>query len=155
MNPGALSDEALAALVTEAQVTLQKLGPARSELLDRVRKFGELYAALPQQPEGPALLYQTPDSAKVECHAINQRLVVGRLSRREQNAAGCDLTFKDAEMSRIHFEIESSEGFYILRDRGSRNGTLLNQQPVGAEEAILKAGDIISAGNAIFIFTGN
>ena len=58
-------------------------------------------------------------------------------------------------MSRRHFEIVRADGFYILRDLNSRNGTYLNNESERINERALKAGDLILAGRTLFAFTGN
>ena len=57
-------------------------------------------------------------------------------------------------MSRRHFEIKLTDGFYVLRDLESRNGTYVNDEPQRIREHVLKAGDIILAGGVIFVVTG-
>lgn len=56
------------------------------------------------------------------------------------------------QISKEHFEISLNEdNHYILRDRGSSNGTTLNGNTIGGErqvsEDILKDGDIIQIGS--------
>ncbi len=155
MNPEALSDEALATLLAEGHVTLQRLEPTRSELMERVRKFGQLYEALPVKPPGAALLFQSKDSNEVKYLSIDQRVTLGRLPQSFNGTKESILLFSDPEMSRSHFEVEESEGLWIIRDLDSRNGTYVNERPVGSETVILKAGDVISAGSTIFFFTGS
>ena len=110
--------------------------------------------SLPAKPDGVALLYQEPGTASVQCHPLGENLVVGRSRKNERNPAGCDLAFEDEQMSRRHFEIKLTDGFYVLRDLESRNGTYVNDDPQRIREHVLKAGDIILAGGVIFVFTG-
>jgi hypothetical protein len=149
-----LSDAALSQLVFESQVTLRNLELSPDPVCQRVRKFTAFYHALREKPRGVALLYQGNGSTAIGYHEIGDQLVVGRLSKSEHNPAGCDLALRDAEMSRTHFQINFTDGLYVLRDLGSRNGTSINGNPRITREAILKAGDTIRAGNAIFVFTG-
>ncbi len=153
-SPEALSDDALSRLVFESQVTRRELELSPDPVFQRVRKFTEFYEALPEKPSGVALLYQEHGSTTIGSHAIGEKLVVGRLSKSERNPAGCDLALRDAEMSRTHFEIRFTDGLYVLRDLGSRNGTSINGNPRITREAILKGGDTIRAGNTICVFTG-
>jgi FHA domain-containing protein len=57
---------------------------------------------------------------------------------------GSDLVLPDPRVSRDHAVIEVSDGGWRLRDLGSRNGTILNGQPVA--EADLRDGDHIAIG---------
>lgn len=147
------SDEDLARLVFESQVTIPRLEPSPDDVFQRVRKFHRFYQAVPAKPDGAALLYQEKGASAVGACQLGDRFLVGRLSRSERNPGGCDLTVKDAEMSRTHFEIRLADGFYGLRDLESRNGTCVNGTPC-THEVILKGGDVIQAGDTIFVFTG-
>jgi hypothetical protein len=51
-------------------------------------------------------------------------------------------------MSSVHFALETDDMACYLRDLGSTNGTLLNDQPVKA--AVLRDGDEIRAGKTLF-----
>ncbi len=64
----------------------------------------------------------------------------------------CDVSIVDFKLSRIHCEIEASNGKFILRDMGSRNGTFLNDQKV-AGDLELKDGDIVRIGDTHMHFT--
>ncbi len=150
-----MSDDALSELIFESQATMRRADTSTHAVLKRVRHFNQLYEALPQKPEGPALLYEEPGSDSVGYHLLGDRLVVGRLPKNERNPTGCDLAFKDDQMSRTHFEISFTDGFYVLRDLQSRNGTFVNNDPQGMREQTLKAGDVILAGSVVFVFTGD
>ncbi|MEI6970996.1 MAG: FHA domain-containing protein [bacterium] len=67
-----------------------------------------------------------------------QTFVVGRSTR-------CDLVLDDKNVSREHAVIERISGRYELRDRGSRNSTILNGVQLTAP-SILKEGDRIQIG---------
>lgn len=153
-NPSAVSDDALAQLVFESQLTQRKIETFADAVFERVRKFSAFYEALPEKPAGVALLCQEHGSTSVIAHPIGQKLTVGRLSKSNQHPDGADLTLKDAEMSRTHFEISPTDGLHVLRDLDSRNGTYVNGHRQTGRETILKGGDTILAGNTIFVFTG-
>jgi hypothetical protein len=55
-----------------------------------------------------------------------------------------DVVLRDQRVSRIHAELRSVEGSYLLRDLGSTNGTQVADEPV--TERALKDGDSISLG---------
>jgi serine phosphatase RsbU (regulator of sigma subunit) len=59
----------------------------------------------------------------------------------------CDLPLTDAEVSREHAEIAHVGGAYIVRDCGSRYGTLVNGEQV-MKEQMLAHGDRIQLGRA-------
>ncbi len=71
-----------------------------------------------------------------------RRVVMGRRTANE-------VPVGDAKASRNHAEIIVDGGRYILRDLKSRNGTLLNYQPVRADED-LEFGDRIRIGDTVF-----
>jgi signal transduction histidine kinase len=57
----------------------------------------------------------------------------------------------DTEVSRRHAEIRQVEGGYELVDKGSANGTFVNNQPV--KETLLRSGDHIQVGQSILVFS--
>ncbi|MEU4515859.1 FHA domain-containing protein [Nonomuraea wenchangensis] len=52
--------------------------------------------------------------------------------------------------SRSHAEVRHEEGRYVLRDLGSRNGTLVNGARVATH--VLRPGDLITIGDEVFCF---
>lgn len=74
-------------------------------------------------------------------------LVVGRLP-------DCDLVIDDPSVSKRHAALEwdSAVKKCQLADLGSRNGTLVNGGPLAAPEVNLKDGDVVSFGNAQFVY---
>jgi len=78
---------------------------------------------------------------------------VGRGSARSvERRADRDLVLRvaDARMSSTHFVIRRSEQGFVVRDQGSRNGTLRNGEVVA--EAALEDGDVLEAGRTFFVF---
>jgi signal transduction histidine kinase/pSer/pThr/pTyr-binding forkhead associated (FHA) protein len=57
----------------------------------------------------------------------------------------------DTEVSRRHAEFRQVEGGYCLVDKGSANGTFVNNQPV--KEATLQSGDHIQIGQSILVYS--
>jgi ABC-type multidrug transport system ATPase subunit len=77
---------------------------------------------------------------------LTSRLTIGR-------AAECNLQLPDSSVSRYHAVIEWNErGGYVLRDTGSRVGTLVNARFCEQHELIF--GDRIQIGPFLFRFTG-
>lgn len=60
------------------------------------------------------------------------------------------LAVADPSVSRRHFLLRQQGGKFELGDLGSRNGTLVNGEPV--QEQWLNHGDVISAGDSSFLF---
>ena len=75
--------------------------------------------------------------------AVGRSLVVGR-------TRDCGFAIDDSAASRRHVEITCREGFYVWKDLGSTNGTLLNGTRMLAGE--LKHGDAIQIGETVLRF---
>ena len=63
-------------------------------------------------------------------------------------ASDCDLSLADSKVSRGHAEIARCGRSFLLSDRGSTNGTLVNGRPVDVH--LLVSGDRIRFGNHVF-----
>lgn len=148
------AEEAFAKLFSASQPTVCTSGVATGDVFDRVRWFVEMYAQVATKPRGAALVYQAASSPATHCRELDRPLVVGRLQKSDQHPDGADVAVEDAQISRRHFCIDVTDGFHILRDLDSRNGSYLNNDPAPLAETILKAGDVIRAGNSVFVFTG-
>ncbi|WP_028808701.1 FHA domain-containing protein [Streptomyces canus] len=61
-----------------------------------------------------------------------------------------DVIIVSVSASRFHAEIVAENGAYVLRDRGSRNGTFVNEQRVDRRQ--LAPGDTIRIGDETFLF---
>lgn len=64
---------------------------------------------------------------------------------------GADIVADDQTLSAQHFEIESRDQQFLIRDLGSTNGTQLNGETL-TDVAPLKNGDRITAGKTTFVF---
>ena len=58
----------------------------------------------------------------------------------------------DRGVSKLHARIESVASGYVIADLGSRNGTCVNDHPVGGEPAPLLPGDHIRIGQTVLVF---
>ncbi len=58
----------------------------------------------------------------------------------------------DRGVSKLHARIESEASGYVIADLGSRNGTYVNDHPVGGEPAPLLPGDHIRIGQTVLVF---
>ncbi len=65
-------------------------------------------------------------------------LIIGRDPKQ------CDIVIPDLNVSRVHAWVTVKKGEAVIIDRGSKNGTYVNQ--VKVENAKLKSGDIIQLG---------
>jgi hypothetical protein len=149
------SEAELAGLIAESSGTIRIATTPTREVFDRILQFNRLLGAVAEKPTGNALLYRLPGSGKVRFEPLGERIVVGRLRKSPRNPDACDLAFPElSEMSRKHFEIVLTDGFFVLRDLGSQNGTYINNQPSPTRAEVLKAGDIIVAGGVSFAYTG-
>lgn len=63
----------------------------------------------------------------------------------------CDIIIDDASVSRHHARIDYDDGVYILNDLNSRNGTLLNNQPIHNSTRLFD-GSEISICDVRFVF---
>ena len=61
-------------------------------------------------------------------------------------AASCALVLNDTYVSSTHAVLTWRDGQWWLRDAGSTNGTLLNQEPVPLEESSVNYGDVMDVG---------
>lgn len=71
-------------------------------------------------------------------------VLIGRSSKN-------DLVIPDLSLSRVHAEIFKDGDLYLLKDAGSKNGTLLNGQTVTSPTPLRK-GDQVSLGTAVLWF---
>ncbi|HEX9372277.1 MAG TPA: FHA domain-containing protein [Roseiflexaceae bacterium] len=85
-----------------------------------------------------ALLIQEPDGALREVPLLGERVVLGR-------DPSCDLVIAGRLISRQHACITRAGQAYTIEDLGSRNGTMVNGQPIDTSRA-LRDGDRIDLG---------
>lgn len=71
---------------------------------------------------------------------IKPRITIGR--------ANADVTVNDHLISRIHCALEISDEWILLRDLGSTNGTLVNNEPI--EAATVSNGSTFRVGKHLF-----
>src|SRR5260370_37557355 len=89
-----------------------------------------------------------PDARLEVTDALGRRIVpivkeAFGIGRRETN----DLRLAGSEVSRDHAEIATVNGGFVIRDKQSRYGTYVNDQPVATERA-LAHGDRIRLGRS-------
>lgn len=72
------------------------------------------------------------------CH-----LRIGRLPELE-------VAIDDLSVSRLHAEVLLADDGWVVRDRGSSNGTILNGVRIGRTPQQIRQGDVIQVGNLVF-----
>ncbi len=98
--------------------------------------------AAPNAGAASARLINTNDNRSYDL--ASARLILGR----EQS---CDITVDDLNVSRTHAELRREpQGFWLLNDLGSTNGTYVNGTEVSSH--ILQPGDRITLGVTTFVF---
>lgn len=82
-----------------------------------------------------------------QVHALSRDVtVLGRSGEADIAIRG------DRGVSKLHARIETEASGYVIADLGSRNGTYVNDHPVGGEPAPLLPGDRIRIGQTILVF---
>ncbi len=92
--------------------------------------------------EVPMLIVYQGSLAGTRWPVTEDRFTIGR-------GQDCDLVLLERQVSRYHASIERVADGYILRDLGSKNGTFVNQEPVGTQPYHLQDGDEISLALAV------
>ncbi len=94
----------------------------------------------------PEITIDTGDN-RPERHPLDkERVTIGR--SRES-----DIFLPDQWLSRHHAEIVRKGDAFFVHDLGSKNGTLLNGEPVAGERA-LRDGDVITLGEHVLTLLG-
>src|SRR5438067_7719383 len=79
-----------------------------------------------------------PRTWSSSCH-----LRIGRLPELE-------VALDELSVSRLHAEVLLDDGVWVVRDRGSSNGTILNGVRIGRTPQPVRQGDFIRLGNMTF-----
>ncbi len=87
-------------------------------------------------------------------HAKDQQVyVLSRDTTTLGRSGEVDIAIRgDRGVSKLHARIETEASGYVIADLGSRNGTYVNDHPVGGEPAPLLPGDHIRIGQTILAF---
>jgi hypothetical protein len=105
-------------------------------------------------PPAPALEATIPTGIEltvfhagaIKTYRFGRRILVGR-------APSADLRLDDARVSRLHARIEMRDDGVYVEDLGSRNGTTVEGEPVGASR-LLAVDDEVTVGTAALVFRG-
>lgn len=95
------------------------------------------------RPDGPALVW-LDDKNVVRVQSLTKTEIVGR-------DHSSSIVIKDAKLSRNHFRLSPTAAGWIVEDAESRNGTYANGERLTAPRDLLD-GDLIQAGNTLFVF---
>ena len=89
--------------------------------------------------KGPATLRLSTGGQLGKSYPIGEKgLIIGR------DPGQCDIVISDMNVSRVHAWITIKKGEVVVIDRGSTNGTYVNN--IKVENAKLKSGDVIQLG---------
>ncbi|HYU44491.1 MAG TPA: SpoIIE family protein phosphatase [Vicinamibacteria bacterium] len=87
----------------------------------------------------------TGDGSRERFPLANERVTIGR-------SRDSDIFLPDQWLSRHHAEILKKDANFFLHDLGSKNGTLLNGEPVHGDRR-LRHGDVITLGEHVLTFS--
>jgi hypothetical protein len=130
------------------------------EILGGLAAFGLLAARLhgaPAQsrPKAVSLAVRVREAPAFHAGAHDLALTIAEtapcLIGRSRDA---DVELGDPEVSRRHARLELVRGVVYVSDDGSRNGTFLNEKPLGGESIELRPGDDIDVGNTRITIIG-
>ena len=96
--------------------------------------------------------YQTGHLSVVRGRGTKKDLDIGAtvtIGRDERNTLGL---FKDQDISQQHAEVILENGRYVIKDKGSATGTLVNKERVTGRQ-VLEDGDVINVGNSTIVFS--
>jgi hypothetical protein len=129
-------DDSMAAMDTVYAPMDVKVG-----LLERLRTVSQYLHEDSGTALGPRLIYKM--DGKLCYLPLKESITVGRSKR-------ASLTIDSPELSRIHFKIEYTDKGILFDDQGSTNGVHVNDEKV--QEAFLVSGDLLRAGQHLFVF---
>ncbi len=131
--------------------TSDRVGEYSSGVIDTPRLPGEAYASGFIPKDVDAFLIPVPHP-KVHIAAMETQLTQGGAITIGRQA-GVSLLIEHSSVSRLHAEITCADGAYLLRDKGSSNGTFVNDAPIERENVYtLRHHDHLRFGDAQFRF---
>lgn len=97
-----------------------------------------------ERQDGPFCLQQVEGPGSEQTFLIDKNdMVIGR-------ARDADIRVRSDRISRRHARLERKGADYMIRDNDSMNGIFLNGLKV--HSAVLRDGDVIQAGDTIFVY---
>lgn len=141
-SPFTPTDFEVAAVGKTVSITRRDTSPLHTRLAAASR----LLSSLPAQPLAPSLIFSRGADSSVEAVPIGAGITVGRGTDATLSLPQC------ADLSRRHFSLRQESGFWLLEDAGSRNGTMVDGVEGRISRRVLRDGDIIFAGDLLFLF---
>ena len=77
------------------------------------------------------------------------RFTVPEIGLRLGRSSSCEISIPDLSLSRNHCLFEVRDGALWVTDLASANGTLVNDEPLGADSKQLRRGDRVTAGETV------
>jgi DNA-binding NtrC family response regulator len=116
------------------------------------RRCGEIAGTHAMTAELRVPLATRQEVALIVLEGPNQgtRITLGDGETRVGKDPTCDLALPDITVSRLHFVILRDHEGFLLRDRGSTNGTFVDDMKV--REVFLRPGARIKAGRVVLLF---
>jgi len=96
--------------------------------------------------------YQTGHLSLVRGKGTKKDIDIGAtvtIGRDERNTLGL---FKDQDIAQQHAEVILEKGRYVIEDKGSTTGTMVNRTRVSGKQ-VLEDGDVINVGNSTIVFS--
>lgn len=129
--------------VEDRTITLAKIDP----LLDAPGSLDDVQVDLDEIPRGNAILVIRDGEAS------GQHFVLGSGVTTLGRHPDSDIVLDDITVSRRHAEIDADRGAHRVRDKGSLNGTYVNQRRV--DDGELRQGDELQIGKFRLVFLEN
>lgn len=146
MNTSTPFDQPTESELAAAGMTLASMPKEPDKLRDRLDTASLLLKSLPMQPTAASLVFAKAADAPVEAVPIGSGVTVGRGKEASVCLAKCEM------LSRKHFSVRPESSMWLLEDHGSRNGTRVDGVDGPITRRMLRDGDIIFAGDLIFLF---
>ena len=115
-----------------------------AKVAPRVATASQLAARIEQQ-YAPKLIGVLPSGDKLEYPLVQHETNIGK-------AAHNHIVLTDPTVSNAHAILIAREGGYSIADLGSRNGTFVNGEKLGAHAHLLRHGDTIQLGQTVLTF---
>ena len=90
-----------------------------------------------------------PEILVAEGPLKGSRYTVPETGLRLGRSSSCEISIADPALSRNHCLFEVRDGALWVTDLASANGTIVNDEPLGAESKMLKPGDLVTAGETV------
>jgi sigma-54 dependent transcriptional regulator, acetoin dehydrogenase operon transcriptional activator AcoR len=121
--------------------------PTREETLSRAVETSLVLVLQSDRPLAFAARFHLSGTSRL---AIGRGPETGGIQIEEAPGGAFAIRVPDPWMSSAHGVISASAGGWMVEDMKSKNGTLVNSQPI--ERALLSNGDVIELGHTFFVF---